>query len=924
MKKIISMALLAAMLLSCFAGCTMQKGEIVIADEANVQDVDATVVGYTGRTEIDTTGGEYRGDGSTNADGTKNVVEGNGGNATEKAQPVNVTGSYDTYYARKGWQATISEWFAEVVITNSVVTAINKDLGKLATDDYYPEYKGKYIYEIYTAEQFVSFTRLMNYTVDLGDSAVHEDVAATGKTPTKKPVFDFSNKVIVLKRDFDFSAVAPDLTYVVSDGSSYFNGILDGEGHVVKGLKRVSNNSSSQLASLLGVLVDATVKDIAFVGCDIDDHANGKGMSGLALWSAGTLTIDNVYVGGTIDGKIGNVGGFVGIVYNGTVTISNCTNACTITSSGNCVGGILGATKKTGGTVKIENCLSTADIKGNSQTGGILGKLADGGSGKNVYVTNCAVSGNITGNTMSGGVVGYCDKKVEYLEISGCTVNGTLTMPRTSGGIMGTLNLAGGRSLIKNCTVTGTLNFTLSDNKNNNVGGLVGKVHSNVTIEGCRVDANMTVTYKPSATSSSDIISGAGGLIGRVYSNVTDGVATDALVKNSSVGGFFTFIDNGNIASMPFNAGRLVGNVGEGSKVYFDNATIDKDLVVSCSETVIFDAVDCLPILPIGYQTKDNKNGTYDMRFVFAFEDGKYDGVGVKASIRYTDASGKFFEKNQISYAEKAYKSVKDELGTEYKAADYAYDYVYTVVVKGVPSEYQFDANNLQVVLTPLGAIQGENEEITIVENTLAKKGSAPTQTAAKNYTMVKDNFSNTLDDRFTAEGAIMLAGGSYDLLLSAGVHKTQANKAECTGDYATGTATIPTHYYFDATNAGPVGLDREFHSISYKFVVTEAGTYDICIDMRMKGAGTDGNGANSREVLMVIDGKGGADAYDLSFALSSDDVKAIKTASAGSYMTGLSVYLEEGEHVLSFKLDPSYTSSLWFHLRNVYLAKAN
>ena len=46
MKKIISIALLTAMLLTCFAGCAMQKGEVDVenyVEEAEAQDTAVTI-----------------------------------------------------------------------------------------------------------------------------------------------------------------------------------------------------------------------------------------------------------------------------------------------------------------------------------------------------------------------------------------------------------------------------------------------------------------------------------------------------------------------------------------------------------------------------------------------------------------------------------------------------------------------------------------------------------------------------------------------------------------------------------------------------------------------------------------------------------------------------------------------------------------
>ena len=47
------------------------------------------------------------------------------------------------------------------------------------------------------------------------------------------------------------------------------------------------------------------------------------------------------------------------------------------------------------------------------------------------------------------------------------------------------------------------------------------------------------------------------------------------------------------------------------------------------------------------------------------------------------------------------------------------------------------------------------------------------------------------------------------------------------------------------------------------------------------------------------------------------------RTDTAGSYMTGVKVYLEAGEHTISFTSNEGFTGNN-FHLRNIYLAKAD
>ena len=75
---------------------------------------------------------------------------------------------------------------------------------------------------------------------------------------------------------------------------------------------------------------------------------------------------------------------------------------------------------------------------------------------------------------------------------------------------------------------------------------------------------------------------------------------------------------------------------------------------------------------------------------------------------------------------------------------------------------------------------------------------------------------------------------------------------------------------------------------------------------------------ANARKTMFMIDWQGGEYAYYLHFAIEGAD--AVKDASAGSYMTGLQIYLEAGEHTLTFARDSRMGSN--FHLRNIYLAE--
>jgi hypothetical protein len=369
----------------------------------------------------------------------------------------------------------------------------------------------------------------------------------------------------------------------------------------------------------------------------------------------------------------------------------------------------------------------------------------------------------------------------------------------------------------------------------------------------------------------------------------------------------------------------MVGSLGEGVTVKFvqDN-TLAKDLAVTLNGNAadfVYDAEGTLPsIMGVGYQKRENGDGTYDLRYVFAAKD-YFDGVGVKAEIRFKTAEGDAGAKYQTFYVDTVYSYIMDEDGNLYAAEDYGFDYLYTLVVSGVPAEYNFDAKNLQVILKTFGS-NNVDGAISTQWGDIRVQGAAIGNTVAQDMNITIDNFSATLADKFTAEGAIFIAGDTYDQQVSVGVHTgVKAGVNECKGEYGPDAAEpkdAPYHFYLDGATT-PAG--RELWNLTYNFRVTEAGWYDICIDMRMKGSGDTSDGSNQRNSLLLIDWAAGAAAYDVSFEL--ENVKDIKTDTAGSYMTGVKVYLEAGEHTISFTSNEGFTGNN-FHVRNIYLALAD
>ena len=879
MKKLVTIALLCAMLLSCFASCaTMQAGELDVAayaDEAGAQNVEF-------KTELD-----------------------------EGLEP------WDGSAVDKSW---------------------------------YENDKTKTEYEISTAAQFKGLRELQNSKVT------------------------FEGVTIKLTSDIDLGGKK----WQSPSSGNAFKGTFDGQGHAIGNF--YMSVTSSAVQSLFGSLGgNAVVKNVSVVDATFTNAltANKSQLSPVTsrvITEEGkTVTISNVYaeaefVMSQTKYTLAKAGAIAShIEGKGSVVIENCENASTITTNGantagivgtvgsdvknvtikGCVfsgtinntagnknAGIISETGTMAGKLTIEDCVVSGDvITKNTQAGGILG--VPGTIKGGLVIKNCTVSGKVEGTTMSGGLVGYIAKSMD-IAIANCKVTGSVTGQRTTGGLIGTLNSNGKYVTINDCEVTASLNLTLHDAKNNNGGGLIGKLDNatSVMIQNCRVDSVMKATYAPKeplvkedGTQDGDIVSGAAGLIGRIHAG------SKAYISDSSVGGNFEFIyagdDYANVAGEPlvFVTGRFVGSINDDAAVYYrENNSVDSNLIIKhtgAAADFVIDGEGSVPsILTIGYQTKVNDNNTYDLRYIFAAKD-YFDGLGVRANIRFVDANGVFDEKNNNIYVDTVYSYVADDEGNLYAAEDYGYDYLYTLVVKGVPAEYAFDANNLQVILKPFGATK-VGEGVVLTESGLIDQGKSLGNTSAANMNITLSNMSTTLDDKFVAEDAIYIDGHAFDTNVSYGVHTgVKASAAECTGGYADGTLEIPAHVYLDHAIVG--GNDFQFMNITYNFKVTEAGWYDLSIYMRMKGNDLvdkgDCDGSYKRGYLMMFDWAGGEQAYDL--LMNFDKVADIKTDSAGTYLNGLKVYLEAGEHTITFKGDEGYINS-FPHIRGIYLAKAD
>ena len=276
-----------------------------------------------------------------------------------------------------------------------------------------------------------------------------------------------------------------------------FTGTFDGNGKTI-------TTSAPLFANLQG-----TVKNLVIEG-DID--AGGLYCGSVSMWTAGNITVENVYNkaniihGGRTGGILGYgetgtvatfincrndgdiqatdiIGGIAGYVRDDSVTITDCINDGDFETT-NYAAGIIGRFGKNealapDSVVTITGCANYGKIvSAKSQTAGILGFLV----GKAV-ITNCENHGEIVNNNgFSGGIFGM-SRKPDYacsITIDECENYGKIVATTGAGGIAGkmgvNLPLKTENYYISNCANFGDVSVKALENSTDTlyVGGLVG------------------------------------------------------------------------------------------------------------------------------------------------------------------------------------------------------------------------------------------------------------------------------------------------------------------------------------------------------------------------------------------------------------------------------------------------------------------
>ncbi|MDD7506168.1 MAG: type II secretion system protein [Clostridiales bacterium] len=256
----------------------------------------------------------------------------------------------------------------------------------------------------------------------------------------------FENVVVKLTADIDISG-RPWTPIGAGDRNKedtlYFAGTFDGNNRTITGLTNKGMNignikfgynsttpkdANEVVYGFFGVVRNATIKNLKMANVDIDlikvvnDNNVILGDSvGAVVGYAGnifansTVTIENCSV---LSGKIAGFDGVAGILgrsYATTITITNCSNAATVTAPRR-VAGILGfISKKAAVNVSLENV--TLNVTGCTNTGSIsctaneadYGVTADGSyhdADQILIIGIAGIENNGTNNNMNGTVTG--------------------------------------------------------------------------------------------------------------------------------------------------------------------------------------------------------------------------------------------------------------------------------------------------------------------------------------------------------------------------------------------------------------------------------------------------------------------------------------------------------------------------------------
>jgi filamentous hemagglutinin family protein len=290
---------------------------------------------------------------------------------------------------------------------------------------------------------------------------------------------NFATQNFALNRNLDAKETAAwnsGAGFMPIGSGSNFSGNFDGLGYSISNLtiNRPGENDVGLFAGLAGPAFQPGIKvrNLSVLGATITGGfgtgiiAGGTGNCGFC----GSVTLDNIFVSGTVNGT-GNVGGLLG--GSGTTTIvRNSGSAADIVGTGNRIGGLIGGAYQ----ANVTQSFATGSVTGGANSedvGGLIG-WHDYGSLTDVYA-----SGNVSagaGAKYVGGLTG-----TNWVSVTRAYATGNVTVGSGGdavGGLVGQ-NLGPGYGTIGQSYSSGAVSVM----SGTNIGGLVGNNAGGVILD---------------------------------------------------------------------------------------------------------------------------------------------------------------------------------------------------------------------------------------------------------------------------------------------------------------------------------------------------------------------------------------------------------------------------------------------------------
>ncbi len=179
-------------------------------------------------------------------------------------------------------------------------------------------------------------------------------------------------------------------TATIGNGTTKFTGNYDGQNYTIDNLYI---SSSSTVIGLFDESNGATISNLGLTNVNITARPKTGALIG---WDNGSSTISNCYSTGSVSGT-NFIGGLIGQSSSGIVNKSY--SACSVTGSGNYIGGLEGAQNLY--SCQINNSYAIGNVTCGTNVGGLLGRGSAGGG----TITNSYATGKVTGSN-TGGLIG--------------------------------------------------------------------------------------------------------------------------------------------------------------------------------------------------------------------------------------------------------------------------------------------------------------------------------------------------------------------------------------------------------------------------------------------------------------------------------------------------------------------------------------